>query len=158
MCVDIQLHVTHDKTGLIAYLKVSRNAGFKYLVCCSLPMVKAMCTKFSHVLHQFLTSRASTVQVPTTKFPAILVVFKPRLTSGDANWVGQGGQDGVQKCNHVQGLKCNIHQSSTEGKDWSINVELDSLFTCAYEKYKTVFSDWVTNSLSPVSIPKQPIA
>ena len=43
------------KTGLIAYLKVLRNAGFKYLVCCSLPMVEAMCTKFSHVLHQFLT-------------------------------------------------------------------------------------------------------
>ena len=44
-----------DKTGLIAYLKVSRNAGFKYLVCCSLPMVEAMCTNFSHVLQQFLT-------------------------------------------------------------------------------------------------------
>ena len=44
-----------DKTWLIAYLKVSRNAGFKYLVCCSSPMVEAMCTKFSHVLHQFLT-------------------------------------------------------------------------------------------------------
>ena len=44
-----------DKTGLITYLKVSRNAGFKYLVCCSSPMVEAMCTKFSHVLHQFLT-------------------------------------------------------------------------------------------------------
>ena len=42
-------------TGLIAYLKVSRNTGFKYLVCCSSPMVEAMCTKFSHVLHQFLT-------------------------------------------------------------------------------------------------------
>ena len=30
-------------------LKVSRNAGFKYLVCCSSPMVEAMCIKFSHV-------------------------------------------------------------------------------------------------------------
>ena len=27
------------KTSLIAYLKVSRNASFKYLVCCSSPMV-----------------------------------------------------------------------------------------------------------------------
>ena len=26
--------------------KVSRNAGFKYLVCCSLLLVEAMCTKF----------------------------------------------------------------------------------------------------------------
>ena len=43
------------KTGLIAYLKVSRNADFKDLVCCSSPMVEAMCTRFSHVLHQFLT-------------------------------------------------------------------------------------------------------
>ena len=43
------------KTGLIAYLKVSRNAGFKDLVCCSSPMVEAMCTRFSHVLHQCLT-------------------------------------------------------------------------------------------------------
>ena len=45
--------VTHS--GLITYLKVSRNVGFKCLVCCSSPMVEAMCTKISHVLHQFLT-------------------------------------------------------------------------------------------------------
>ena len=44
------IYVTQSgKTGLIAYLKVLRNAGFKYLVCCSLPMVEAMCTKFSHI-------------------------------------------------------------------------------------------------------------
>ena len=43
------------KIGLIGYLKLSRNAGFKYLVCCSSPIVEAMCTKFSHILHQFLT-------------------------------------------------------------------------------------------------------
>ena len=43
------------KIGLECLLKVSRNAGFKSLVCCSSPMVEAMCTKFSHVLHQFLT-------------------------------------------------------------------------------------------------------
>ena len=50
------INVTQSgKTGLIAYLKVLRNAVFKYLVCCSSPMVEAMCTKFSHVLHQFLT-------------------------------------------------------------------------------------------------------
>ena len=50
------IYVTQSgKTGLIAYLKVSRNTGFKYFVCCSSPMVEAMCTKFSHVLHQFLT-------------------------------------------------------------------------------------------------------
>ena len=50
------IYVTQSgKTGLIVYLKLSRNAGFKYLVCCSSPMVEVMCTKFSHVLHQFLT-------------------------------------------------------------------------------------------------------
>ena len=50
------VYVTQSgKTGLIAYLKVSRNAGLKYLVCCSSPTVEAMCTKFSHALHQFLT-------------------------------------------------------------------------------------------------------
>ena len=53
---DNYTYVTQSrKTGLIAYLKVSRNAGFKHLMSCSLPMVEAMCTKFSHVLHQFLT-------------------------------------------------------------------------------------------------------
>ena len=45
------------KPVLLLIIKgVSRNAGFKYLVCCSLPMVEAMCTKFSHI---FLLSRAS---------------------------------------------------------------------------------------------------
>ena len=53
--VAILIVTQSDKTGIIAYLKVSRNAGFKYLVCCSSPMVEAMCTKFSHVLHQFFT-------------------------------------------------------------------------------------------------------
>ena len=43
------------KTGLIAHLKVSRNVGFKYSVCCSWPMVVAMHIKFSHVSQQFLT-------------------------------------------------------------------------------------------------------
>ena len=43
------------KTGLIAHLKVSRNVGFKYSVCCSWPMVVATHTKFSHVSQQFLT-------------------------------------------------------------------------------------------------------
>ena len=52
---DIIIVTQSGKTGLIAYLKVSRNGGFKYLVCCSLPTVEAMCTKFSYVLHQFLT-------------------------------------------------------------------------------------------------------
>ena len=47
--------IQSGNTGLIAYLKISRNAGFKYLVCCSSPMVEAMCTKFSIILHQFLT-------------------------------------------------------------------------------------------------------
>ena len=43
------------KTGLIAHLKVSRNVGFKYSVCCSWPMVVATHTKFSHVSQQFIT-------------------------------------------------------------------------------------------------------
>ena len=51
----ISIVTQSGKTGLIACLKVLRNASFKYLVCCSSPMVEAMCTKFSHVLHQFLT-------------------------------------------------------------------------------------------------------
>ena len=45
-----------------AYLKVSRNAGFKYLVCCSSPMVEAMCTKISHVLHQFQSIHCASSQ------------------------------------------------------------------------------------------------
>ena len=50
------LNVTvSGKTGLIAHLKVSRNVGFKYSVCCSWPMVVATHTKFSHVSQQFLT-------------------------------------------------------------------------------------------------------
>ena len=53
------LYVTQsDKDGLIAYFKVSRNAGFKYPVCCSSPMVEAKCTKFSHDLYQFLTFKS----------------------------------------------------------------------------------------------------
>ena len=43
------------KTGRIAHLKVSRNDGFKYSECCSLPMVVDMCIKFSRVLQQFIT-------------------------------------------------------------------------------------------------------
>ena len=43
------------KTGLIVYLKVLRNIGFKYSECYSWPMVVAMHTKFSDVLQQFLT-------------------------------------------------------------------------------------------------------
>ena len=55
------IYVTQSgKTGLIAYLKVLRNAGFKYLVCCSSPMVEAMCNTF---YTNSLASRASTVQV-----------------------------------------------------------------------------------------------
>ena len=57
----------------IADLKVSRNAGSKYLVCCSSPMVEAMYTKFSHVLHQSLTFQR--IHCATTKFPAILDSF-----------------------------------------------------------------------------------
>ena len=58
------LFVTQSgKTGLIAYFKVSRNAGFKYLVCCSSTMVEAMCTKFSLFYTNSLPSRAFTVQV-----------------------------------------------------------------------------------------------
>ena len=66
------------KTGLIAYLKVSRNAGFKYLVCCSSPMVKAFCTKFSHVLHQFLTFQSIyCARSQQLNFPPFYIVFKP---------------------------------------------------------------------------------
>ena len=52
-----------DKNGLIAYLKVSRNASFKDSVCCSSPMVEAKCTKFSQDLHQSLTLMCITVEV-----------------------------------------------------------------------------------------------
>jgi len=43
------------KTGLIAHSQVSRNGGFKYSKCCSLSMVAATRTKFSHVLQQSIT-------------------------------------------------------------------------------------------------------
>jgi len=43
------------KTGLTAHSQVSRNGGFKYSKCCSLPMVTATRTKFSHVLQQSIT-------------------------------------------------------------------------------------------------------
>ena len=42
-----RLYVTQSgKTGLIAYFKESGNAGFKYLVCCSSPMVGSAKRKF----------------------------------------------------------------------------------------------------------------
>ena len=49
------------KTSLIACLKVLRSANFKYSVCSRSPMNEATCTKFSHVLHNSLSSRALTV-------------------------------------------------------------------------------------------------
>ena len=51
------------KSGLIAYLKVLRNTSFKYLVCCSSPVVEDMCTIISHIYTNSLPSRASSVQV-----------------------------------------------------------------------------------------------
>ena len=56
------------KIGLITYLQVLENCEadkikyasdigeletevLKYSVCCSLPIIEAMCAKFSHVLH-----------------------------------------------------------------------------------------------------------
>ena len=49
------------KTGLIvAHLKVSRNAGFKYSECCGLPMVVAMRTNFHTFYNNLLPSRSST--------------------------------------------------------------------------------------------------
>ena len=69
------------QSGLIAYLKVSRNAGFKYLVCCCLPMVEVLCTKFSHVLHQFLTFQSiHCANSHQLSFPLFQIVFEPRLT------------------------------------------------------------------------------
>ena len=70
-----------DKTGLTPYLKVLRNAGFKYLVCCSSPMVEAMCTKFLQVLNQFLTFQSiHCANSQQLRFPLFQIVFKPRLT------------------------------------------------------------------------------
>ena len=67
-------------------------------------MVEAMCTKFSHVLHQFLTLQsihcASSQQL---SFSPFYIVFKPRLTVSGELQIGcvegtvEGGQDGVQK-------------------------------------------------------------
>ena len=70
-----------DKNGLVAYLKVSKNASFKYLVCCSSPMVEAKCTKFHTMYNNSLPSRASTVEVATIKFPAILDSFYTEVDS-----------------------------------------------------------------------------
>ena len=44
------------KAGLIAYLKVSRNDGFKYSVCCSLPMVEVRVPNFHTFYTNFLPS------------------------------------------------------------------------------------------------------
>ena len=89
------VYVTQSgKTGLITYLKVSRNAAFKYLVCCSLLMVEVMCTKFSHVLYQFLTFHsihcASGQQLSLLPFQ---IVLKPSIKRA-AKWVGGGGGGG----------------------------------------------------------------
>ena len=47
----INLFVTGSgKTGLLENLKVSRNNGYKYLKCCSLPMVLAICVRNFHTL------------------------------------------------------------------------------------------------------------
>ena len=55
---------TETQSGLIAYLKVLRNGGFKYLVCCSLPMVEATCVSNFHMFYaNSLPNRAFTVQV-----------------------------------------------------------------------------------------------
>ena len=42
--------IVSGKTGLITYLNVLRNAGFKYLVCCSSTMVEASAL----IINQFL--------------------------------------------------------------------------------------------------------
>jgi len=53
---NIKSYVTvSGKTGLIAHSQISRNGGFKYSRCYSLPMVVATRTKFSHVLQQSIT-------------------------------------------------------------------------------------------------------
>ena len=67
-------------------------------------MVEAMCTKFSHVLHQFLTFQsihcASSQQL---SFPPFKIVLKLRLTVSGELQIGwevgalEGKQDGVQK-------------------------------------------------------------
>ena len=46
LAINLQLYVTQSGKLNRAYclFKVSRNAGLKYLVCCSLPMVEVMCT------------------------------------------------------------------------------------------------------------------
>jgi len=66
-----------DKNGLIAHCTVSRNAGLKYLVCCSSQMVAAMSNKFSHTLHQFFTFKSiHSISANTTLLgPAILDSF-----------------------------------------------------------------------------------
>jgi len=43
------------KSGLIAYFKVSRKHGFKYLKCYSSPMPVATCMNFLHVLQKYVT-------------------------------------------------------------------------------------------------------
>ena len=55
LCTKIVYVTQSGKTNLITYLKVSRNTSFKYKVFSSSPMHEATCTKFSHVLYQFLT-------------------------------------------------------------------------------------------------------
>ena len=66
-CDDMNIYVTQSgKNGLIAYLQVLRNVGFKYSVCCSSPMVEATCSNFHTFYTNFLPSRASTTEVANT--------------------------------------------------------------------------------------------
>ena len=58
------LNVT--KSGTVTYCKVLRNAGFKYLVCCSSPMVKLNVSNFHTFYTNSLHSKASTVQVASS--------------------------------------------------------------------------------------------
>ena len=95
------------KTGLIAYLKVSINVGFKYLVCCSSPMVEAMCTKISDVPKftpiPYLPEHP--LCKPTTKFPAILDSSKAKVDCirQAAKGVGGGGLKGRQRwCSKIK--------------------------------------------------------
>jgi len=87
----------------IAYLKVLRKAGFKYLKCYSSATVVAMLTKFSYILQ--LLSRSSTEQVVSRYAPHH---FKAMLTVSHKLynwwWQGVGGQGFMKKYQEGKGI------------------------------------------------------
>ena len=98
-------HGQQDQTGLIAYRKVLRKAGFNYSKCCSSPMAEATSIEFSHIIQLYLTFKTKQTR---NKFPANLDSFFTEVGSQMVvSWRAQqwergggpnGGQGVYEKC------------------------------------------------------------